>query len=708
MKSLGRFFRRALQILTASALLTQMSIAAGLLSPISANLPELQIRSHQVEVTIQDGYAVTEVDQVFYNPHQQDLDALYAFPIPEKAAVSEFTIWIDGQPVTGEVLEKEEARKVHEEEKAAGRETGLAEQNSYRRFEVAVSPVRAGQDTRIRLQYIQPAHIDTGIGRYVYPLEEGGTDEDKLAFWTGNEVVSDHFRFQLNLRSAVPVDMLRLPGISDAMVTQASDGEWTVIIDRSGSAAVQASLEEIQPASATQTQAALAQTAPEQAMQQNNATGYASMLDQDIVVYWRHAANQPGSLDLITYREQQDGQGTFMLVVTPGDDLAPIQEGRDWVFVLDVSGSMESKYSTLAEGVQRAFKKMQAGDRFRIVLFNNSARELTPGWTAISPENVLRYSQQLDAVKPGDGTNLFAGLKDGLRMVEKDRTTGLILVTDGVANVGETQKRNFVKLLKGHDVRVFTFIMGNESNRPLLNAISKVSNGFAMNISNSDDIVGKLLEATQKINHQALHGVKLKLGGVRTRDVTPESHGTVYRGEQIILFGHYWKPGELSVTLHGKVSGQEKEYKARFELPALSNDNPEIERLWAFASIEALQEESDLYGEDPDRKQAMVDLAVEHGLVTEHTSMVVMREEQFAARGIARKNMQRLQTESAAQARRAAQPVAQRRADQQQPMFTGSRASHSNGGGSLDIWWLMIFVPLLLALSRKSGKRAEQ
>ena len=32
------------------------------------------------------------------------LEAVYSFPIPEKAAIGEFTFWIDGQPVTGEVF----------------------------------------------------------------------------------------------------------------------------------------------------------------------------------------------------------------------------------------------------------------------------------------------------------------------------------------------------------------------------------------------------------------------------------------------------------------------------------------------------------------------------------------------------------------------------------------------------------------------------
>ena len=93
----------------ATILLLNMSLcsygfAAGLLTPANGQLPSLKIKQHDVNVTIEAGYAMTEITQIFHNPHAQDLNALYSFPIPEKAAVAEFTLWIDGHPVTGEVL----------------------------------------------------------------------------------------------------------------------------------------------------------------------------------------------------------------------------------------------------------------------------------------------------------------------------------------------------------------------------------------------------------------------------------------------------------------------------------------------------------------------------------------------------------------------------------------------------------------------------
>ena len=652
--------------------------AAGLLTPVNSHFPELEIKEHHVDVIIEDGYAITNVEQTFHNPNNQDLEAIYSFPVPEHGAVAEFTVWIDGKQVTGEVLEKKQARQIYEEEKAAGRDAGLTEKIEYRTFDIQVSPIRAGQDTQVRFVYLQPAHVDTGMGRYVYPLEEGGVDEEKLAFWTANEKVKENFSFNLKLKSAYPIDAVRVPNQPQATAMQNNAGEWGV---------------------------QLGSTLPniEEGINQSPNSQPVFTLDKDIIVYWRHQDGLPGSVDLVAYKEENAQRGTFMLTVTPGDDLKPIQEGKDWIFVLDISGSMQGKYATLADGVQRTLKKMRPNDRFRIVLFNSSVRELTQGYVSATQEMVSHYSNAVAQVNPGNGTNLYAGLKEGLDVIDADRTSAIVLVTDGVANVGETHQRKFIKLLKKKDIRLFTFVMGNSANQPLLQALTKASNGFAMSISNSDDIVGKILEASSKVTHESLHGVKLKIKGVKTADVTPKTIGSLYRGQQLIIFGHYWGDGVADIELTGKVSGEHKKYQTQFSFPAVATTNPEIERLWAYASIEQMMEEIHNFGEDADLKQAITDLGVEYSLVTDYTSMVVVRNEVFDSRGIERKNKQRLATEHAAQQQRAQQAVTSRRVDQQQPMFTQPRASHS-GGGAVDIWMLVLLIPMIGLMVRQRGQ----
>src|SRR5206468_12123941 len=83
--------------------------AAGTLTPTGAPHTPIQIRAHQVNVTINNGFAQTEVLQTFFNPNPQDLEAIYAFPVPKSASLSEVTVVTGEKTLEGEVLPKSEA-----------------------------------------------------------------------------------------------------------------------------------------------------------------------------------------------------------------------------------------------------------------------------------------------------------------------------------------------------------------------------------------------------------------------------------------------------------------------------------------------------------------------------------------------------------------------------------------------------------------------
>ncbi|WP_298982635.1 VIT and VWA domain-containing protein [uncultured Roseibium sp.] len=667
--------------------------AVGLLTP-SDQSQSLDLLDHKVSVVVEDGYVMTTINQTFSNPHTTDMEATYSFPVPHKAAVSEFTYWIDGKPVTAEVVEKEKARQIYEGEKQAGRNTGLAEQDDYKTFDISVWPVRGNDEVDIRFSYIQPAKLDTGIGRYLYPLEEGGVDEEKLAFWTAKQTVTGTFSFDLHLRTDYPVEAVRLPKHPGAQITQEQDGSWRIHMNNTDLAdglAKDADLDLQSPHSIDET-----------GINEGEATAshIPVTLDQDIVVYWRQAQNQPARVDLVPYKADPSGRGTFMLTLTPGMDLKPITEGRDWIFVLDQSGSMGGKIATLSEGVAKALGKLRPEDRFRIIFFNNETTELTNGFTPASPDQVTRALNSIHGVQAGGGTNLYAGLKRGLDALDSDRTGAIVLVTDGVANVGTTETRKFLELAQQKDVRLFTAIMGNSANEPMLQPMTDASGGFAVRVSNSDDIVGTLLQATSKVTHEALHGLKLDLtqkdGSLRINDIRRRNNPSLYRGEQLVLFGHYWGNGEASFKLTGEISGSPVSYETSFTFPETAMRNPEIERLWGYAQIEHDMQTMALLGPDPDLKTSIVDTSKEYGILSPYTSMLIVEEARFEELAIDQTNKKRLATEQAAQQERKSKPVQSTRVDTQKPMFKGNQPSHSGSGGgsgSLGI------LGLLLALS---------
>jgi len=667
-RHLTHFRGLLLAVATFVALSSNQSIqAAGILTPKGAPRSPIQIKDHHVDVVINNGFARTEVQQTFTNPNTNDLEALYSFPLPKAASLSEVTLFVGETEIHGEVLEKKEAGRIYEDEKQSGNSTGKADKNGFQSFEFAVSPVRAQAETRVRFVYYQPLEIDTGVGRYLYPLEDGGTDDAARNFWERNEKVEGTFSINLELKSAWPISDVRAPGLEAAVTQKLGEGDYRLTCDRQGAS-----------------------------------------LNRDFVFYYRLADNLPGRVELIPYRADTSKPGTFMMVITPGLDLQPILHGADYCFVLDVSGSMQAKLHTLGVGVTKALQSLKPEDRFRLVTFSDRARDLTGGFKNATPENVAAAVQTVESLKVEGGTDVYSGLKEGLKTLDADRASSIVLVTDGVANKGIVSPTEFHKLMKQYDVRVFGFLMGNSANWPLMRTICGATGGFYAGISNDDDILGQLMLARSKITHECLHDATLKVSGVKVFDKTDDLIGKVYRGQQLVIFGRYDRPGKATVTLNAKMTGADKTYTTTFDFPEIDKDNPEIERLWALDRIQMIEDQQNAgLMPEGEAKYAICQLGILYQLVTDETSMVLLSDETFAKRGIDRRNQTRVAEERRAQAVRSSQPAKNYRVDQAAPMFQHNAPSVGNsggGGGSGPVGPL--FLVALLALRRFKSKRS--
>jgi len=655
-------------LIIAMAAAASVCQAAGVLTPIGSKNQPIQIRDHHVNVVINNGFAQTEVHQTFYNPNNENLEAMYSFPLPKSASLSEVTIYVGEREIHGEVLEKQKARQIYEDEKNKGNETGLAEKNEFYTFEFKVFPVAALDETKVRFLYYQPLKIDTGVGRYLYPLEEGGTDEAGMSFWTTNAKVEKTFSVNLELKSAYPVQDVRAPGFEAAAVIDKLTDEH-IKLD----------------------------------MQLTDMS-----LNRDFIFYYRLQDNLPGRVEVIPFRNDPTEPGAFMMVITPGEDLKPLTNGADYCFVLDLSGSMQSKLHTLKKGVIKALEKLKTGDRFRFVTFSSSAKELTKDWIPVSDEALSKAREILDPVTSGGSTNLYAGLTLGLKNLDDDRAANIILVTDAVTNTGVVDPQEFHKLLQKVDVRVFGFLLGNSANWPLMQTIAETSGGFYDAISNTDDIMGKIMLAGNKIKYEALLNAEVKISGVKVFDLTDNIFKKIYRGEQLVFFGKYQNGGDARVTLKANLTGEDKTYTSDFKFPDLDTDNPELERLWALATIEKIESQERIGQMPPSESEnAIRDLGLSYQIVTDYTSMVVLSDSAFADRGIERHNQARIAQEQQARAVRSQQPVKNHRVDEKKPAFKFKAPGLGGGGGAIDplTGGLALFFSVIAAAKLMIGSK---
>ncbi len=621
---------------------TAAAMAAGTLTPSGTGQKPADIVGHDVRVVIDNGFAMTEVTQRFRNPNPETVEAIYSFPVPKSASLSEVSVRIGERTINGEVVAKEEAKRIYGEEKEKGKNAALAEKDGYFDFRFAIANLKPQEVAEIRFVYYQPLEADTGVVRYVYPLEEGNTQDSAAAgFWSGNSRVENKATLRMTVKSAWPLAAVRTPDrrpVSEKAALETGTGEFEYELG--------------------------------------------SELGKDFVFYYQ-LAELPGRLEIVPFR-REGKTGTFMLVLTPGIDLRRLENGADYVFVLDVSGSMDgNKIRTLCDGVARCLGTMNPNDRFRIVTFNQTARELTGGWVAATPENARDWCTRVGKLQATGSTNLDDGIRAALRNIDDDRVTSLVLVTDGVTNTGEVRPEAFAKLMREKDIRVFGFLIGNSANWPLMRTICNASGGFYAGVSNSDDIIGQLALAKGKIVCEAMHDVSISVKGNGTVELNQPERKKLYRGQQFVTFGRYTAAGDAEFVMKTKISGREETYRCRVRLPETDAANPELERLWALDRIERIEDRKNS-GELPETEAqaAIRQLGIDFQLVTDETSMLVLSDDAFREYGIERRNAERSNAEHVAQSARAQAPAVNYRADVPAPTANAPVNYQSKGGNN--------------------------
>ena len=328
----------------ATALLLTMTSgtlqAAGLLIADKGFGGVLKIKEQNVKVTINNGIAVTEVEQVFLNTENRVVEALYTFPVPKGASVSNFSMWINGKEMIGEVVEKQCARQIYESYKQVRRDPGLLEQVDYKRFEMRVYPIAAGAEQRVKITYAQELDYDHDTAIYVYPL----------ATVTGpkaDQRTSGRFALSLEARSEVPMTAMKSPSHPDTFaIAKHAANYW------------QASLETRE-----------------------------GDLSRDLVIVYQTERPHTG-LDLVVSKHH-DEDGYFLLTLTAGKELEKTTKGSDYVFVLDISGSMafDGKLTMSRGSIERFIQALGEGNSFELITFNISPHALFGSLKPVTAES---------------------------------------------------------------------------------------------------------------------------------------------------------------------------------------------------------------------------------------------------------------------------------------------------------------------------------
>jgi Ca-activated chloride channel family protein len=563
----------ALALLAASA-----AHASGLLIAEGGFGGMLEIVEHDVQVTVNNGVAVTEVTQVFQNLEDRQVEALYTFPVPKGASVANFSMWINGKEMIGEVVEKKRAREIYNSYKQKRRDPGLLEQTDHKTFEMRIFPIGPRARQKVRISYYQELDVDHNWATYVYPL---ATTTRRGA----DARVRDTFAVRFDVKSEVPVVEMDSPSHGKGfVVARHSEHYW------------QASLEAAE-----------------------------GDLNRDVVLAYRIARPRTGVDVICSKRRSEDGY--FALTLTAGEELERLNKAMDYVFVLDVSGSMadDGKLRISRRSIGAFIDTLGPEDRFEVITFNVAPTTLFNRLQKADANARARAGQFLESREARGGTVLNPAMQTAYRYRDPDRQLNVVVLSDGMTEQREWTALFRILRKRPANARVFCIGVGNDVDRRLLEQVAHDAGGLTAFLSRGGDFARQAKAFRRKLEHPAATGVRISFEGGGVYDLEPKALGNLFHGSPLRLYGRYRQPGPVEAVVEAEVAGRTVQTTATLQLPEKDDDNPEIERMWAWHKVDRLLKEADRAGQRaPSLLDEIVRLGEGYSIATEYTSFIVL------------------------------------------------------------------------------------
>ena len=542
----------------------------------------LEVSYHHVDVKIDGQVCTTSVDEEFYNPNSQILEGTYLFPVPKTAQIDKFSMQINGKETAAELLDADKARGIYEDIVRREKDPALLEYADRGVFKVRVYPIEGRSRKQLKISYTEVLKADSGLVTYTYPLN------------------TEKFSAALIHDVSVKVDVK-----SDRPLTSIYSPTHDVEIDKTDPKHVIVGFE-----------------------------AKAVRPDTDFQLLFA-PQKEDVSLDLLTYRENADDDGYFMLLASPGVKQKATHLPKDVTFVLDTSGSMadDNKLVQAKKALSFCLQNLNADDRFEIIRFSTEPEPLFGMLTTASEDAVAQAQKFVGKLHPSGGTALFDALHQamGLRPDKSDRPYVVVFITDGMPTVGETNDDKIVAetdKAAADGTRVFCFGLGTDVNAHLLDRIAEHTRAVSDYILPNEDLEIKVSNFFAKIKEPVLANVKLTFpDGVKVTKMYPQEMPDLFQGDQLVLCGRYSGDGSGDCVITGDAGGEPQTFKVPVNFPKTSDQQPFVPRLWASRRVAYLLDEIRLHGENAELKNEATDLARQFGLVTPYTAYLIMEDE---------------------------------------------------------------------------------
>ncbi|MGJ5081952.1 marine proteobacterial sortase target protein [Bradyrhizobium sp. HKCCYLS3013] len=572
-----------------------------------AEAPRLGI---DVDIVVSGPTARVRVTQLFKNTSSQWMEAVYVYPLPPDSAVDTLKMIVGDRVVVGDIKPREQAKVIYEQAKRDGKTAALTEQERPNIFTNSLANIGPGETVLVQIEYQQPVAASGGefslrVPLVVAPrynpapivqsvdLRPGGNGWGAAS----NDPVPDRDRISpevLDPAKTDPVNPTRITVRLQAgfVIGEVKSHHHQVTIDSPDAKTRVVTLAEgVVPA------------------------------DRDFELTWKPAAAATPSVGLF---HEQVGDADYLLAfVTPPAVTASAQrpQPRDVIFVIDNSGSMGGTSIRQAKAsLLYALNRLQPGDRFNVIRFDDTMTVLFPASVPADAEHVGSATSFVSALDARGGTEMVPAMRAALTDdgSDSDRVRQVVFLTDGAIG-NEQQLFETITAMRGRS-RIFMVGIGSAPNTYLMTRAAELGRGAFTHIGSVEQVEDRMRDLFAKLENPVVTGLSATFSEA-SADLTPTVLPDVYRNEPLVLAAKIDRLAG-SLQLKGRIGDQP--WTITLPLSGAA-EGKGLSKLWARRKIGDAEVAKTMRQMTPEEADgAILKLALEHQLVSRLTSLVAV------------------------------------------------------------------------------------
>jgi hypothetical protein len=614
----------------------------------------VKLTKHDVKVRVVDVVARTEVEEVFTNQTDEELEGIFRFPLPPGAQIEKLALEVDGELIDGAFVDRDrgaaiwrgviqnaapKAPRPREEivwVPGPWRDPALLEWQRGGRFELRIFPIPKRGSRRVVLTYTQTVPQSNGVRRFTYPLAHDGTGNLKV----------DDFNVDVQILGHDKTFGVETRGYQLAKGDAASGGEKLTLAERNFIPAGDLTVEYVLPdkdkelttwayelASSRSANVSPVVTGPQA------GTSAAGRVDAKKV-----AADEAKAL-------VDDTSPYVAMSVRP--KLPRFAEGKERLHVIVVDSSRSMVGERFARATRLAasmVREMDRRDQFMVLACDTTCQPMgaTDGRTLPVPaepsaESAQQVESFLGSIEPDGGSNLLAAVQAARTAggARSNRELRIVYLGDGTPTVGPTRaatiEAGIRHVLPAGDGSVVAVALGADADTTSLSALARGGNGVVVPYVPGQRVSAAAVDVLVAAYGSVLSDVEVVVSA-GLGEVTPRRLDPIPAGGEAFIFARMTSGKEVQgdVIVRGRVGSEKFEQKFPAKMLATTNaGNAFVPRMFAAAKIADL--EKDGRADDKDR---IVALSKQFNVASRHTSLIVLESEaMFKAFGLEKKGL---------------------------------------------------------------------